>query len=227
MTLTLDHRIKVLLGVILMVALAAGGWFLGVQPPLTGAFDSLAQQADVRQQNDALRAKLSALEAAQADLPALQDQLAGLNASVPATDAQAALLASIDSLAGSAGVTVSRVAVETAQPYGTPGAAVEGSAEAAPVDPALVPYTDARITPENLVAVPVTVEVSGSLDSALSFLAGVQSGPRLFLVTKVSSVADSVNGGAGDAVTATITGYVYVLLAPGTTAAPAAESPTA
>ena len=226
LALKLDHRVKVLLGVILMVAIAAGGWFLGVQPSLAGAFDSLAQQSDVRQQNDALQAKLVALEEAQAELPALETQLAGLNASVPATDAQSALLESIDELAGAAGVTVSRVSVETPLPYGAPGAVVDGAEQAAPVDPALVPYTDARITPDNLVAVPVTVEVTGSLDDALRFLSGVQSGPRLFLVNKVASVADSVNGGAGDAVTATLTGYVYVLLAP-EAAAPVVVEPAA
>ncbi|MCU1437694.1 MAG: hypothetical protein JWP66_781 [Naasia sp.] len=218
MTLALDHRVKVLLGALVMIALLAGGWFLGVQPALAAAFDATGQQSEVRTQNEALGAKLAALEAAQADLPELEKRLATLDASVPAGDAQAALLDSIDGLAAAAGVTVSRVAVEAALPYSAPGAAADETEDTAPAAATLMPHTDARITADNLVAMPVTVEVTGSLDAALGFLDGVQSGPRLFLVNKVSSVADSANGGSGDAVTATVAGYVYVLLA----AAPAA-----
>jgi Tfp pilus assembly protein PilO len=224
-TLTLDHRTKVLIAVVVMVALAAGGWLLGAQPALASAFDALEQRVAVEAQNEASRAELARLEAASKDLPALQDRLAELEASVPAGTDTSELVAGLDGAAASAGVRVDRIAVDAATPYTAPAgdpAATGGEAtatDAPEVDPAVVPFSDARITGSNFVVVPVSVDVSGSLDGVLAFVKSVQTGPRLILVNRMTSVADAEGGGAD--VTATVAGTVYVLLEEGAQGEPA------
>lgn len=216
MTLKLDHRIKVLIAVVLMLVIAGGGWLLGIQPAVAAALDAGTQETAVRAQNDASRAKLAELEKTASTLPALKKQLSALDASVPSTPEGPALLDSIDAIADAAGVTVQRIAVDAAAPYTPPvpadvavdpetGKAVAG---AEPADPALVPATDPRITTDDFVVVPVSIDVTGSLEHALSFVRGVQTGPRLFLVNKFSSVTDE----GSSSVKATLSGYVYVLL---------------
>lgn len=221
MTLALDHRTKVVIALVVMLALAAGGWLVGVQPALGAALAAAAQEADVRVQNDAARTQLAQLEEADKKLPALQQQLEGLEQSIPATPSTSTLLADLNALAGSTGVNVDRFTVDSATPYTAPGTDATGApaadAAAAPAagsaaDPALVPLVDPRITATNFVVVPVSVDVSGSFDGVLGFLSGVQSGHRLFLVNRISSVSDADNGGDANTVKATVAGFVYVLL---------------
>jgi Tfp pilus assembly protein PilO len=227
-TIALDHRTKVLIAVVLMLALAAGGWLIGVQPALGAAFAAAAQEADVRVQNDAARTQLAQLQEADKNLPALQQQLDGLEESIPATPNTSALLADLDDLAASTGVTVDRFTVDSSTPYTAPGTDATGAATAdaaAPaVDPALVPLIDPRITGGNFVVVPVTVDVSGKFDGVLGFLAGVQSGDRLFLVNRLSSVSEADSGGDANTVKSTIAGFVYVLLDEEDSSAPAADA---
>ncbi|BDZ45114.1 type 4a pilus biogenesis protein PilO [Naasia aerilata] len=227
MTLALDHRTKVLIAVVLMLALAVGGWLIGVQPALGSALAAAAQEADVCVQNDAARAQLAQLEEANKNLPALKEQLTALQQSVPSTPSTAALLADLNGLAASSGVAIDRFTVDASAPYTAPGTDATGAAPAdaaaAPaVDPKLVPLTDPRITETNLVVVPVSVDVSGGFDSVLGFLSGIQTSHRLFLVTRISSVSDADQGGDAGTVKATVAGFVYVLLDP--EAAPAGDA---
>jgi Tfp pilus assembly protein PilO len=215
-TLTLDHRTKVLIAAFVMLVIAAGGWFLGVQPALGSAFDAFSQETTVRTQNTAAEARLAQLVEDQKSLPALEDRLGELKASVPATTDTSALIADLNAIASGAGVTVDRITVDDGTPYTAPGSdkAAADAATAPKIDPSVVPLTDARITSDNFVVVPVTVDVTGTLDGALAFVDGVQSGSRLFLVNRLTSVADADNGGDSSTVKATIAGFVYVLLQP-------------
>lgn len=220
MTLTLDHRAKVLIVVVLMLALAGGGWLLGIQPALAAAFSAVEQESGVRLQNDAARAQLGRLAAADKNLPALRTQLGGLDASIPGTTDTAALITGINAIAAASGVTVDRIAVDISTPYSAPGekpaagtpAAGTPAAGTLAADKSVLPTTDPRITAANFVVVPVSVDVAGALDGALAFVGGVQSGPRLFLVNRVATVSDAAAGGHGTAVKTTVSGYVYVLL---------------
>jgi Tfp pilus assembly protein PilO len=220
-TISLGHQLKVLITVVLMIAVVAGGWMLGVQPALAASFAANDARTEVRSQNDAIRAELAALQAAEAELPTLEADLAKLNASIPLTDDSSALLDGIHDLADAAGVVVDGITLEDPQPYAPPVAAapaaapVEGEAGTTPVTTApavdpLQPTSDPRITPANFVLVPVSVSVSGSLDDVLDFVHGVQAGPRLFLVNKLASAADAE--GDGSKVAATVGGFVYALL---------------
>jgi Tfp pilus assembly protein PilO len=213
-TISLGHQLKVLITMVLMVAVVAGGWTLGVQPALASAFAAESARTDVRSQNDAIRAEVAALQVAQAELPALEADLATLNVSIPVTDDSSALIDGIHDLARAADVVVDGITLEGPQPYAPPQAAAttDAAGETAvetTVDP-LQPTTDSRITPANFVLVPVTVAVSGSFGDVLDFVRGVQTGPRLFLVNKLSSATDAE--GDGSKVSASVGGFVYALL---------------
>jgi Tfp pilus assembly protein PilO len=224
-TISIGHQLKVLVTVVLMLAVIGGGWVLAVQPALAAAFAAEDSRTEVSAQNDAIRAEIAALETAKGELPGLEADLKKLNASIPVTAESSALLEQIDALADKAGVVVDGVTLEEPQPYLPPAApaaaetteaegadaadAVADAAAAASTDP-LQPFTDPRITPANLVLVPVSVAVSGSFGDVLDFVHNVQTGPRLFLVNSFSSAADAE--GDGSTVTATVAGFVYVLL---------------
>jgi Tfp pilus assembly protein PilO len=218
-TISLGHQLKVLVTVVLMIAVVAGGWMLGVQPALASAFAADEARADVQSQNEAIRAELVALQAAEAELPALEADLTTLNASIPFTDDSSALIDGIHELARDADVVVDGITLEDPQPYAPPQAAAPAAETTADpagetagetsVDP-LQPATDPRITPANFVLVPVSVAVSGSFGDVLDFVRGVQTGPRLFLVNKLTSATDAE--GNGSKVTANVGGFVYVLL---------------
>jgi Tfp pilus assembly protein PilO len=218
-TISLGHQLKVLITVVLMIAVVAGGWLLAVQPALASAVAADDTRTDVRSQNDAMRAEVAALQAAEANLPALQKDVAKLNASIPTTDDSSALIHGINDLARNADVVVDGITLEDPQPYAPPQAAapaVEAPADEtatagteATVD-LLQPASDPRITPANFVLVPVTVAVSGSFGDVLDFVHGVQTGPRLFLVNKLTTAADAE--GNGSKVSANVGGFVYVLL---------------
>jgi Tfp pilus assembly protein PilO len=228
MTLTIGHQMKVAILVVAMIAVVAGGWLLGIQPSLDAAAAASVQRDAVHSQNDGIRAEIAALQTAEEELPQLEERLRGLNASIPHTDDSSALLDSLHDLAAKAGVTVDGVTFEEAQPYTAPvppeaapvEPAAEGAAEPAPAEaPAhpLLPLSDPGITAENFVLVPLSVAVSGSFGDVLRFVDGVQSGPRLFLVNKITTSSEAATGG-GSSVTATVGGYVFVLLGEGTDA---------
>ncbi|GAB3607775.1 hypothetical protein GCM10027413_31840 [Conyzicola nivalis] len=219
------NRLWNIVAVGIMVAILAGGWFLGVDPQLSAARASNEQSAAVEAQNDLTSATADQLARAEEDLPALQDELATLQRSIPATAQTSAFIDDLNVLANAAGVTVSAIAVSDAQPYVAPVAAdvpaaataetpAEGeTAEAAPdVDPLAPPaVTSPLVGSDNFVLVPISVEVKGSAQAVLDFVSGLQSGKRLFLVTSYSSSLGTEEEGAG-IVTATTTGYIYALL---------------
>jgi len=222
MTIALDHRTKVIIGAVVMVLIVVAGWFLGISPQLEAASIASGQAATVRAANLTAQAKIDGLAQEADTLPALQAQLAELSSSIPSTADSSALLTQINSMAASAGVVVDGVTLDIATAYMPPAAADPATIDpAAPVveaDPSATAYVDPRITSANFILIPVSINVTGPNANVLSFLAGIQSGPRLFLVSTYSSTRNATAGEAGSAITensevsATIGGYVYVLV---------------
>jgi Tfp pilus assembly protein PilO len=127
------------------------------------------------------------------------------------------------------------------------GAAVEGTAGSATPAPSSTPAGEvatpaaadpglALITADNFVAIPVSVTVKGDYGRVLDFIEGVQTGTRLVLVTGFST-SGAASGGtpgtsiaapavSGNAVTGTVSAYVYVLLDAKSTAPAAAATPS-
>ena len=83
---------------------------------------------------------------------------------------------------------------------------------AAPAAPVLV--TNPKITAANFIAIPVQLAIKGPYSNVLDFVRGLQTGPRLFLVTTITTKPPADKAAAGS-VDATVGGLVYVLLANG------------
>jgi Tfp pilus assembly protein PilO len=231
------NKLLLLIAVLASVAVAAGGFFLGVQPQLSKARANDAQRTSVESANAAAQAQIAALTKQNQTLDQQKAELAALQGSIPSTLNESSFYTELNQLAGSAGVTISSITTSEATAYTppvstTPAASTSGTASASPSatatpTPSASPSTPAApaattnslITSSNFTAVPVSVGVDGSFPQALSFLKSVQSGSRLFLVNNITSTsgasADSSSSSgdtsASSPMTWTLSGYIYVL----------------
>lgn len=242
------NRLMLLLASVAAVVLAAGGFFLGVQPQLDRASAARAERTSVEASNAKTRAELERLREQAKSLPKMRSELAALRASVPPTASAAGLISQVNATADSAGVKVASITVGDAQAYTPPAAAASGAAEqnsatdgpsgsstptpsASPSTPAATAppvTTNSSITASNFSVIPVSVSVTGEFAQALGFVKGVQSNPRLFLIDSISSsLAENASSDAASdasAPTWTFSGSVYVLADTGEGAGPGASS---
>lgn len=212
--------------VLVMVLVLVGGVLLGIQPQLAAAAVAKQQLATAAASNAGQSAVLDQLKMDFAHIDSLRADLAPLSASVPSGSRMPALINQLDTLASTTQVTLDGFTVSEAAPY-TPVEAPSAAADAdaastssstpAPTSVAVVPtagvppVTNAQITSANFASLAVSVTVSGGYANALSFVSGLQSGERLFLVSGLTTSANASEAGDGD-VTAVITGLVYVLV---------------
>jgi Tfp pilus assembly protein PilO len=211
-----QHRIISLLSILVMVLIPVVGWFLVAQPQLAAATAADQQRADLEAQVQVSSAVVAQLKADSAKLPELNDDLNKLRTSIPANVDSSGYIDGLDALATVSGVVITGLTVEqpvvytpavsTAAPPAASGDAEEGEDPPAQPDPAIV--TSPLITSENFVAIPVTIEVAGGWAPVLNFVDGLQSSPRLFLVTGLSTTADE---GSGTELTGKISGYIYAI----------------
>lgn len=217
-------RLNLLLAVLAMVVVAVGGFFLAVQPQLTQTAAAREQLQTVEQTNATSRTELARLREQAAQLPAMRQELAALDASVPDRADLPAFIDQLNGVAAATGMTVSSFTASDATAYAPVAAAPTGDTtasseptstatpapSASPTAPELV--TNPAITAQNLSIVPVTVAVDGTFDQALAFVKGVQSGKRLFLITTITSSEQSGDDGTTTtSSTWTFGGSVYVL----------------
>jgi hypothetical protein len=221
------HRILSGLTVLLMIVLVAAGYLLVAQPQLAAASAATDQLTTVNAQIANTQATISKLKTEQKKLPELKGQLAGLRQSIP-NDAQvSSYINSLNDLAGSTGVSIQGLKVDSAQAYTLPVAPVVAAAPApsaspspsasaapvtvtAPAAPVVwAPTTDPSITAANFVAIPVSVTTEGAWSATLAFIKGLQTGARLFLVTGIDT---SVNAANPNAISASISGLIYVII---------------
>lgn len=223
--------------VIVMVAVVALGWIVGVQPQLDAAAAAAAQTAQVNETNIAKKVVLERLQKDSANLPALKKTLSSLAASVPTTSANPAFMDELSGLAAANSVALSAWAIGDGQPYVAPAApaapATAGSSAsptstpspsatpvpsptAAPPAAGMPPVVSPLITKENFVVVPVSFTVSGAYPNVVAFLHAAQTGQRLFLVDSFGT-GPSITGVGVDG---KVSGYTYVLTLP---EAPAAK----
>ena len=226
--------------VIVVAAIVAGGWFVGVQPQLASIEAADQQRAGVDATNLQNEAVLAKLENDYKNLPQLKTDLASLNESVPTGSQTPMFVDELNALYPASGVAFVSVAFSDAQPYKAvaappsasstsastgstpaPTATPSPSAGAASGSPApspsatpasgAPPVTNALITDSNFAAQPVTVTVRGPYSNVLQFVAGVQSGRRLFLVTNLSTSASTESSALG-MVDATVSGLIYSII---------------
>ncbi|ROS77552.1 pilus assembly protein PilO [Curtobacterium sp. PhB130] len=239
------NRLSLLLAFVAMAVVAVGGFFLAVQPQLAQASTAHDQRATVEQSNASSQHELDRLRKQAEQLPAMQKRLAQLSASVPDSAGISAFIDQIDAVATASGMQVSSYTTSDATAYAPAASAAETSgtsagdtatssatatatptAPAAPTSPTVT--TNAAITGTDFSVVPVTVAVDGTFDQALSFVKGMQTGSRLFLITTISSAEKSGDDGSTSAQsTWTFGGSIYVLdRSAGTAASTPAATPT-
>jgi len=221
----MTNRIWTIGSITLIILLLAGGWFLGAQPFMAAAAAADSERASVEQQNAVHQASIAALAQENENLASIQADYAGMQKSIPGTTDSSAFIKGLDLLAADAGVQISGITVGAPTAYTVPAsaaAAAAASAETSSPDPASteapaapiavgsVAVTNPLITPENFVGVQVGVTVTGEYDAVLSFVNGLQTGARLFLVTSFDSARNVEADSAGE-VTAQIDGLIYVL----------------
>jgi len=231
------NRIKLIIAVVSGVAVLALGFFLGVQPQLSATSAALEQKSGIDQQNEGIRAAVEQLIAENEGLAGLEADRDARFASVPDEPDMPTLIRQLDQMAGEAGTQVT--AFTTADPvsYAAPASATAPAAEAAPaagsestegtapadaaaaapaeaaVPTAPTTVTDPAVTAANFSTIAVTVDVAGSYDQALDFVDRLQKGPRLFLVTTITSSEpeEGAQGVAAQGQTWTVGGLVFVL----------------
>lgn len=232
------NRLQLVIALAIGAVVLVGGFFLGVQPQLVSAAANRAQQQSLDATNDTYRAELSRLAAQSAKLPAMKQEAAALERSIPSSADTSSFYKEVNGVAAATGVTVVGITTSWATAY-TPPVAAESSAAStdAPTGGATAtpsptpsaspspagtasagPVADPQITPSNFSTIAMSIQVSGTFDQALAFTSGVQNGERLFLVNDIKSdraesTDDSAAGSADSGGTTgwTLSGYIYVL----------------
>jgi hypothetical protein len=221
-------RIWAIGSVAAMVALLAGGWFVGAQPFLASASAASASAAQITMANQSTEARLARLAKQASDMHGLKSQEAVAAAAVPASLDSNAFVARINAIAATVHVSVQSVTPGTPQAYTAPASvqaaqqaaaiaaqpSASPSASAAPAPaPAAVAVpalaaTDPSISGANFTVVPMTVAVKGTMEATLQFTHALQHDRRLFLVSGYTLASGQSSGGG---VVATLTGYIYAL----------------
>ncbi len=220
--MTQGNRIWVGATVLIMVVLVAAGWFLGIQPALASAAAADAQRANVEAQIATQQATISALDVEQRKLPTLKDDYELLQKSIPGDADTAGFITDLDKLAVAAGVQIQGFTVSDPVAYTVPisaatsvtdtttdGAATDESVAAPTVPSAPTPapvVTNPLITPDNFVIIEMGIDVGGTYEAFLSFVKGLQTGERLFLVTGLTSA-----GQTDGTVRGHVSGVIYVV----------------
>ena len=199
-------RIWALGTTVVIIAVLALGYLLGVSPMMTRLSAAEQELATTEANNQAQLGTLQIMKAQYEDLAALEDELEVLRISVPGaidTDFVYSLLASYQN---GTGTNVTAITTGEAQPYGMTSEGTETTVGAASIP--------------NLYTVPVTITFTGNSPSqVMAYVAAMQRGPRLFLVTAVSGSASGEEGAAANGEqSSTVTAYMFILADPNATA---------
>lgn len=196
----------------MMAATVGGGWVIGIQPQLSAAASTNDNRARVIIQNQANQALLARLKRDYEGIDELKKKLEFLRAAVPPAADISTFVSELNSLASSHKITVKAFSVTDAKPY-TPPATDPGRG---------LKMTNPKITPANFVVIPIQFSISGDYLTVLDYVHDVQNGPRLFLVSTLSTTGSTSAAGVvkpkeptapvSQQVDATVGGFIYVLL---------------
>ena len=234
------NRLWVIGSVLVMAAILALGFVLGIQPQLKSASEARAERLVVETTNVEQALVLAQLKMDYARIDEVRDELAPLTLSVPAGTEMPAFINQLSELAGQSQVSLTMITVTEPQAYAevaapvaeapvadaaAEGGTADAAAVAAPVAAAPVatagvpPVVDARITAANFASLSVQISIRGDYNRVLDFVNGLQTGSRLFLVSDITTTALSAEGATTETapvdagtVDATVTGLAYVLV---------------
>ncbi|PJJ73243.1 hypothetical protein CLV46_2829 [Diaminobutyricimonas aerilata] len=239
------RRLWVLGGTLLIVAIVALGWFVGIAPKLTEIGTAAGSILQTEADNALHEQQLAVLEEKFAGIDALRDELAGVATAIPPKLDPSGIYLQLNDAIAASGAGITSATLGTPVLYGAPsagapapeappadapadGEATDAAPPAAPapaiIDPlegaAPVDPTDAAlVSTGNLVAVPLDLQVKGDVAQVVSLVDALRNLPRLFLVKDFSV------DGSGEESTASISAYVYVLV-PSASASPATSPDT-
>ena len=217
----MNNRYWVVGTVVIVGAVAALGWFAGIQPALQAAAATDAARVDVEAQNALYEAQLVQLREDYENIDTLRAEVEGLRAVIPDHADYAGFVAELNALAGATATTVTNVVIgdatwytaaptdaappatteptptaDTAEPdAAAAAAAADGSGQVVPL-----PGADGSVNGSNFIAIPVQLQVTGDY---LAFMRALQADRRLFLVTGFSAIKDAPTS---------VSGLLYVLL---------------
>lgn len=187
--------------VLVIVALVAGTWFIGISPQLAAASAANDSRETVKMQNARHQITLAELEKQFGELDDLRDDLEELRKAVPATGALPDMLRELHALAAAHGVAVSSVTVADPSTY----APIENTAE----DPELAAAL-ATVSTGAFLVIPIDVGVTGLYQNVMAFISGLQHGERLFLVHDINLSSGLMS--TDSEVEVSVSGQVFVLL---------------
>ncbi len=199
--------------ILVIVAVVAGAWFVGISPKLEEAQKANTDRSNVEAQNRIHEAKLIALKEQAEHIDELKAELDVLHKAVPNTAELSVLINQISTLGAKAGVTVTQLTTSDPirfVPY-------EGEQADSELTAAL-----ASVSEDNFFAIPVGINLTGKYSEAMAFVRSLQQGERLILVHGLSLSKGSTNSSAE--VEYAITGQAFVFLDQLTALEPEAET---
>lgn len=211
-------KMRVAGAILLILLIVGGGWFLGIEPSLAIASSANQERVRVNSLNNLNEFFLAKLRSDYQNITALQSQLNLLRVSVPTTANLSKFISELNSLASKENVTVKSIQFNDAKPYSFIGQTLGAGGKQEPPPP----LSNSKITSTNFVVIPMQISVTGIYSDVLDFLNSVQVGPRLCLITTLSTTGSAGAKAIGitppliadfsGRVDASIGGYVYVLL---------------
>ncbi len=211
-----------IVGVIVVVAVLAGGWFLFISPKLDEASSNDAFVAEVQAQNANLQIDVANLSTVDAD--ALRRTLTDFSASIPSLPEFTDYMRGVYALSTSAGTALTSIdftdpEVFTPAVAGSAGADVATPAPVGPVDPAAPPAPvplpisqgtiDAAVSAGLLIS-RFTIVIDGTIDTVVAMAQSLQkTAPRSTLITGLTLVGSDESD--NKKVTATLQGAIWIL----------------
>lgn len=162
-----------LIGIVGVLVILLGGWFLVVAPQRAGAEEAAAQAVQADQRAAQAASQVKVLQQQSAQLDTVKKELEALQAKIPTGEQVSALLVSVNKLAGASGVALTSF---------KPGTVTALDSSAPDKGTARLGY------------LPISLTGTGSFNQIRAYLAQLETLDRALVVT---SVAISSGGGSG------------------------------
>ena len=198
------------------------GTLLGIVPKIEEASAASRELTTVAAQNAEHELALEALKDEFAQIDALRNDLKELQVGIPLAADIPAFVAQLDAIADRYQVTLDQISISDGTGFLPIEPIAVAAEDAAVTDTAATDTasTDTestaaltmgpRLSPENYISVPISIEASGTSATVLDFLSGLQYGDRIIAISTFST--DSAE--AADTVTVSISAEIYVLVDP-------------
>ena len=165
------NRIWTFGAILVIVAVLAATWFLGISPQFAAAGAAADERTSVETQNTAQEATLAELKKKFDTIDEIKAELDEARLVIPSARDKSRFSKQVDQLATKYGVTVTALTFADPVPY-TPGASD---------DPELS-VALGMVNPSNFLVIAVDVRVVGATTNVLNFIQAIQTGQRLFLL---------------------------------------------